>query len=82
MKKSSAKESKPPGVRSGRPASAWRDKSVQELAADQGIKIPQDKRGLLGACADLWDSDEEFEEFLKGIYDRRHAPPGGRPSAR
>lgn len=26
---------------------------------------------LLGACEDLWESDEEFEEFLKSVEQTR-----------
>jgi hypothetical protein len=26
---------------------------------------------MIGAGAHLWDSDEEFDEFLRGIYERR-----------
>ena len=48
-------------------------KSLDELAAEQGVGVitPQRWKELYGAGKHLWESDEEFEEFLKGIYERR-----------
>ena len=46
-------------------------KSIEELAAEQGVAIPQRWEDLYGAGEHLWESDEEFDEFLKGIYERR-----------
>ena len=39
-------------------------------------KMPEGTRSatfeqLLGACEDLWESDEEFEEFLKSVEETR-----------
>lgn len=64
------------------PEPTWRNQSVEELAAQQGIRLPQDKQAMLGAAADLWETDEEFEEFLKGIYERRNDPPAARTRSR
>jgi hypothetical protein len=46
-------------------------KSIEELAAEQGVSLEGQLERVLGAGADLWASDEEFEEFVRGIYDRR-----------
>jgi uncharacterized protein (DUF2384 family) len=46
-------------------------KSIEQLAAEQGVKLEGQLEGILGAGADLWTSDEEFEEFVRGIYERR-----------
>jgi hypothetical protein len=48
-----------------------KEKTIEELAAEQGVTLPQRIEDLIGAGKDLWDSDAEFEEFLKGIYERR-----------
>jgi hypothetical protein len=44
-----------------------RAKTIAELAADQHVRIPQDVRCMIGAGADLWDGDEEFESFLNWL---------------
>ena len=54
----------------------WNPQPVERLAADQGITKPQSLDELTGAAADLWESDEDFERFLKFI-DR----PGSEASA-
>jgi hypothetical protein len=46
-------------------------KSIAELAADQGVKLEGQLERIVGAGADLWANDEEFREFVQGIYDRR-----------
>jgi hypothetical protein len=46
-------------------------KTLDELATEQGIIGPQRWEDLYGAGKHLWDSEEEFDEFLKGIYERR-----------
>ena len=46
-------------------------KSIAELAAEQGVRLEGQLERILGAGADLWASDEEFEGFVRGIYDRR-----------
>jgi len=45
-------------------------KSIEELAAEQGVK-PTHLEDILGKGADLWESDREFERFVEGIYARR-----------
>ena len=46
------------------------EKTIQELAAEQGVG-PAKWTDIYGAGADLWESDEEFDAFLAGIYTRR-----------
>lgn len=46
-------------------------KSIEEIACEQGITLPQDLSKLIGAGADLWESDEELDEFLRGIDERK-----------
>ncbi len=72
-----------PGKNQLTPAAAsasWRSRTLDELAAEQGVKLPQDKQAMLGEGADLWESDKEFDDFLADIYQRRRAalPGGGR----
>ena len=46
-------------------------KSLSELAAEQGITGPQDYRALVGAGADLWDTDADFEKFVADLRESR-----------
>jgi hypothetical protein len=41
-------------------------KRLEELARAQGVKPLTDPLAELG-CPDLWDSDEEFQEFLEWL---------------
>ena len=45
-------------------------KSIEELAAEQGIR-PTRLEDILGKGADLWKSDREFEQFVEDTYARR-----------
>lgn len=45
-------------------------KTIEELAAEQGVK-PRKWDEIVGMGAELWSSDAEFEEFVRGIRDRR-----------
>lgn len=47
---------------------------VEALLAKMGPKPLSTYEALLGAGAGLWDSDEELDEFLRGIYERRKEP--------
>lgn len=49
-------------------------KTIEELAAEQGVK-PRKWNEIVGMGADLWSSDAEFEEFVRGIRDRRKQDP-------
>lgn len=53
----------------------WQEKTVDTLAHEQGVVIPQQVEDLIGRGADLWEDDADFDEFLSGIYERRR--PGG-----
>ena len=46
-------------------------KSIAELAAEQGVRLEGQLERIIGAGASLWASDEEFDGFVQGIYDRR-----------
>jgi hypothetical protein len=46
-------------------------KTIEELAAEQGVSLPQDLDSLIGQGKDLWDSDEEFEAWLKDLNEAR-----------
>jgi hypothetical protein len=48
-----------------------KSRSIEEIAREQGVTVPQDLSKLIGAGADLWDSDEELDEFLRGIDMRK-----------
>ena len=53
------------------PAGFSERKSIAELAAEQGVRLEGQLERIMGAGADLWASDKEFEGFVQGIYDRR-----------
>jgi len=42
-------------------------RTIDEIGREQGITSPQDLQSLIGAGADLWDSDEEFARFVKEL---------------
>ena len=45
-------------------------KTIAQLAKEQGVK-PLCWEKLVGKGADLWDSDEELEQFLRDVRKRR-----------
>lgn len=51
----------------------WKEKTVEELAAEQGITLPQRIEDLLGAGKDLWKDDAELDAFLEDIRRQRKA---------
>jgi hypothetical protein len=55
----------------GRAAKTRKAKSLAELAAQQGITVPQDFDALFGAGAKLWKSDAEFEKFVADLREAR-----------
>jgi uncharacterized protein (DUF2384 family) len=55
----------------GEGGSFWRRKTIEELAAEQGVPLIADFKALLGAGKDLWSSDEEFEAWLKDLQKAR-----------
>jgi uncharacterized protein (DUF2384 family) len=50
---------------------ARRRKTVEELAIEQGAPLIADFDAMFGEGKDLWDSDEDFEEWMKGLQERR-----------
>ena len=42
----------------------WNPKSAEQVAAEQGITQPQTLDQLTGAASNLWESDEDFQQFL------------------
>jgi hypothetical protein len=46
-------------------------KSIADLAAEQGVSLEGQLERIMGTGVSLWASDEEFEGFVQGIYDRR-----------
>jgi hypothetical protein len=52
---------------------APRSVSVEELARQQGVRPVEDIKDM---HADLWDSDEELEEFLADVSASRQADVG------
>lgn len=54
------------------PEDFWRESTIDQLASAQGIAVPQSLDRILGAAAELWNNEEEFDSFLRGIHERRH----------
>lgn len=59
----------------------WREPTIEGLGAEQGIESRQPLEALIGAGADLWESDEDLARFLEGVdtrrrYDHRHERGG------
>jgi hypothetical protein len=48
-----------------------RRKTVEELAIEQGAPLIADFDAMLGEGKDLWDSDEDFEKWLKNLQESR-----------
>ena len=59
----------------------WVERSVEQLAKEQGVVLPQPVDDLFGQGADLWATEEEFLDFVQGIQERRRSqtPIGGAP---
>jgi hypothetical protein len=50
-------------------------KTIEEIALERGWE-PFDWDEMVGQGADLWDSNEEFKDFVDGIYQRRREARG------
>ena len=48
-------------------------KTLQELAAEQGVRPIQDVERFLGQGDDIWASDAEFAQFLEWLQRSRQA---------
>ena len=53
------------------PDDFWEQRSIDKLAEEQSIDAPQQLDGMIGAGADLWDDEEDFQRFVNGIHGRR-----------
>jgi predicted DNA-binding antitoxin AbrB/MazE fold protein len=42
----------------------WVERSLDQLAADQGVHVVSDWREVFGSARELWENDESFEAFL------------------
>jgi hypothetical protein len=51
----------------------WAPKTIEQIAAEQGVSLPQNIDELVGQGADLWESDDDFERFLASVTERRKA---------
>lgn len=60
----------------GPPRDFWRARTIGEIAAQQGIAVPQPLDQVIGAAAELWEDDGDCERFVRGIHDRRLAQGG------
>jgi hypothetical protein len=49
----------------------WEEKTLDQLAAGQGVPPTLRFEDILGAGAELWKDALDLEEFLRGIYQRR-----------
>lgn len=45
----------------------WQEKSIDQLAEEQGVRPVERLEDILGRGADLWDDDEDFEAFLRNV---------------
>jgi hypothetical protein len=69
-KKPSAFSQNPAKAR-GLPMDFWKPKTLEELAAEQGIHPIKQLEEVLGQGTELWRDDAEFETFLAAIYESR-----------
>ena len=51
----------------------WQEKTLEQLAVEQGVKPIARLEEVLGKGLGLWENDLEFENFVQGIYERRRA---------
>ena len=51
----------------------FQKKSIEELAAEQGVSLRGQLDRIWGKGAQFWETDEEFERFVQDIYNRRRA---------
>ena len=61
---SPTKTDNPPAGKGG---GFWQAKTIEELAAEQGVPLVPNFDALFGAGKDLWADDAEFEAFLGNL---------------
>lgn len=49
----------------------WQDTPLADLASHQHVQPIQRLEEILGKGKDLWKDEEEFENFVQDIYQRR-----------
>ena len=59
---------------SGSPGDFWRSPTIDEIAAQQAIAVPQPLDQVIGAAADMWKDDGDCDRFVRGLHDRRLVP--------
>jgi predicted DNA-binding antitoxin AbrB/MazE fold protein len=52
------------GVEAEESEEFWIEKSLDQLAAEQGVQVVSDWREVFGAARELWENDEAFAFFL------------------
>ncbi len=57
------------------PDEFWNEPPIEQLMAQQGLAGPQRWTEIVGHGADLWDNDQQFEQFLREVRDRRQEGP-------
>ncbi len=55
----------------GPPVDFWSTKTLEELAAEQGVRAIEHLEEVLGKGSDLWRDDREVEAFLTDLRERR-----------
>jgi hypothetical protein len=61
----------PPRATSAAREDFWRERSIEELLAEQQVSSVRRWHDVLGQGKTLWEDDGQFDEFLRSIYDRR-----------
>jgi len=49
----------------------WEQRTIEELALEQGVRPLDRLEEILGKGKGLWKTDGEFEGFVRDIYQRR-----------
>jgi hypothetical protein len=72
---STAQSPEPPAASPASPfeATVSRKRTLQELAAEQGVVTAKRAEELLGQGEDLWDDDAEFDRFLTWLRESRRS---------
>ncbi len=59
-------------ARRAAPDEFWRERSLEDLISEQGVAVVGRLEDVLGRGATLWESEHEFDEFLRNVRERRH----------
>jgi hypothetical protein len=55
----------------GPPMDFWEAKTLEQLAAEQGVHAIERLEEVLGKGADLWRDDAELDSFLAALREQR-----------